>query len=96
MGVCSHVWWQEGPRTTLEAVSQPLPMFFVLFYIYECLCGCTMCAWYLLGSEEGLALPELELQMTVNQHTGAGNRTQVLIRQPMLLTSEPPLWPSPP
>lgn len=41
---------------------------------------CTMPAWYPWGSKEGLDLPELELQMTLSQHMGAGNQTQVLKR----------------
>lgn len=61
-----------------------------------CLYVCTMRAWYLWGSEDGLALPELELQVIVSQCMGSGNRTQVLKRATNALNSEASLCPSPP
>lgn len=46
------------------------------------------------GQKRVLDPPELEMQRVVSHHIGSGSQIQVkgLQGQPMLLTTEPPLW----
>lgn len=73
---------------------------FILFYVYVCVLPvCMYCTTYVLGTCRGekrlLGPLELELQVLLSHHVGAGDQIWVLWKsgQGSLLTAEPPFQP---